>query len=151
MGVKNKMTIRKATSYETQKILDHSPVVMQESSMGFIKGRSTNNLQMVLQILADGGYYLLASEEDNIQGWIGVGQSYNIYTNRMEGLISELYVLPQSRNKGVAQKLIDKAIVRLRKSGFEKVQLNVYSGNPAKRLYEKHQFYDVSTIMKKDI
>src|SRR5690625_1524937 len=139
------MEIRKASFQETQKILDYSPIVMKESTMGFIEGNRNKALKIMLQILIDGGYYLVYVENKVTQGWIGVGQIYNFYTNKLEGMIPELYVLPQYRKNGIAKKLLANALDRLKREGFKKVQLNVYSGNPAKQLYEKFGFYDIST------
>lgn len=152
MGVLRKMVfIRKAVSHEIEKILNYSPIVMKESTMGFIEGRKGLTLQMMSQILVDGGYYLVYVDNQVIKGWIGIGRSYNFYTEKMQGIILELYVLPQYRRKGIAEKLLKDASDRLRKTGLKKIQLNVYSGNSAKHLYEKFGFYDISTMMEKDL
>src|SRR5699024_6747401 len=100
-------------------------------------------------VLLDGGYYLVYEENQVIKGWIGLGQSYNYFTDEMDGMILELYVLPKYRKKGIAKKLLNDACNRLKNDGFKKVQLNVYSGNPAKYLYERLGFYDVSIMMVK--
>jgi|SRR5699024_2522071 len=144
------MVIRKATSREIQKILAYSPVVMKESTMGFVEGSKDIASQMMSQILADGGYYLVYMEEKVVQGWVGIGQFYNSYSDEMEGMIAELYVLPQYRKTGIAERLLESAFNRLTEEGFKKVKLNVYSGSPAKYLYEKLGFHDVSTMMEKD-
>lgn len=144
------MLIRKAMSRENQEILAYSPVVMKESTMGFVEGSKDIASQMMSQILGDGGYYLVYMEEEVIQGWIGIGRFYNFYSDEMEGMIAELYVLSQYRKKGIAKKLLESAFDRLTEEGFEKVKLNVYAGSPARKLYEKLGFYDVSTMMEKD-
>lgn len=144
------MLIRKAMSRENQEILAYSPVVMKESTMGFVEGSKDISSQMMSQILGDGGYYLVYMEEEVIQGWIGIGRFYNFYSDEMEGMIAELYVLSQYRKKGIAKKLFESAFDRLTEEGFEKVKLNVYAGSPARKLYEKLGFYDVSTMMEKD-
>lgn len=151
IGVLSKLNIRKATSQETKQILDYSPTVMKESTMGFFEGNKKTSFQMISQILSHGGYYLVYVENKEIQGWIGVGRSYSFFTNEMEGMISELYVLPRYRKKGIAKRLIDHSIEIFKTSGLKKVQLNVYSGNFAKKLYDKLGFYDMYTVMEKDL
>lgn len=145
------MVIRRATSKELQMILDYSPTVMKEATMGFVEGSKEVAFQMMSQVLVDGGYYLVYIQHNVIQGWIGVGHCYNLYTDNKEGMISELYVLPQYRQKGIADKLLEHACKRLIKAGFKKIQLQVFTGNHAKSLYEKHGFYDVSTVMEKNV
>lgn len=144
------MVVRKATSHEIEQILYYSPIVMKEATMGLTEVRKDAALKMISQILADGGYYLVFSEDKEIRGWISVGRSYNYFTDEMEGMIPELYVLPKFRKKGIAKELLESALNRLKKEGFKKVQLNVYSGNPAKHLYKKAGFIDISSLMTKE-
>lgn len=151
IGVFRMIIIRKATSQETKQILNYAPIVMKESTMGFLNESKEIAVQIMSKIITDGGYYLVYIDNKVVKGWIGVGWSYNLYTNEMEVMIAELYVLPQYRKKGIARKLIDHVIRRLRKAGYQKVQLNVFAENYAKYLYEKLGFYDVSTLMEKNL
>ncbi|MDY0407564.1 GNAT family N-acetyltransferase [Virgibacillus soli] len=145
------MRIRNATDYECKKILTYASTVIKESTMGFVKEDISASLQMMPKILADGGYYLVYMDDQMIVGWVGVGQSYNYFTDEVEGLIPELYVLPKYRKQGIAHALLEHAFARLKEAHFKKVQLNVFSGNPAKYLYEKLGFHDVSTLMEKEL
>lgn len=145
------MTIRKATTRETQFILRYASQVMNEATMGYVNTDSYKAQQMMSAIIADGGYYLVYVEDGVIRGWIGIGAAYNFYSEKMEGMIPELYVLPAFRNKGIAEKLCREACRRLENAGYQKVQLNVFARNHAKHLYDKLGFNDVSILMEKGL
>lgn len=145
------MTIRKATRRETQQIVGHSLYVLKEASMGHIPPKQEKALQMVTPFLADGGYYLVYKKGNDIQGWIGVGRTTDYYTDKLVGMIPELYVLPQYRNRGIAEKLCNEALKSLREAGFSSVQLNVFAGNAIKSFYQKLGFKDVTTLMEMDL
>nr|WP_246187708.1 GNAT family N-acetyltransferase [Ornithinibacillus caprae] len=102
-------------------------------------------------ILADGGYYLIYEKNRTIHGWIGVGTIYDSYSEEVVGTIPEVYVFPAYRGQGVAEKLFHEAFRHLKTENVNKVQLNVFAGNHAKKLYEKIGFHDVSTLMEKDL
>ena len=145
------MTIRKATYRETQKILNHSVKVLKEATMGYIQANREIAFQMVSPFLSDGGHYLVYTENNAIQGWIGVGKANDYYSDEMIGIIPEIYVLPQYRKQGIAEKLCEEALRQLKEKGYKKVQLNVFSGNHAKHLYQKLGFQEVSTLMEKNL
>ena len=145
------MTIRKATYSETQTILDYALVVLEEATMGSVKQSPEKALQWVSPFLSDGGYYLVHIENNVIQGWVGVGRTFDFNTEEMVGFIPEIFVLPQYRKQGIAEKLCMEAFSKLKEQGYKKVQLNVFSGNPVKNLYYKLGFQDVSTLMQKDL
>lgn len=143
------MTIRKATYSETQIILNHSIDVLKEATMGFVEVSQEIADQMVSPFLSDGGYYLVCMEDHVIQGWIGVGTTIDFHSGEMIGVILEIYVQPPYRKQGVAEKLCKEAFRQLKEKGYRKVQLNVFSGNPAKHLYQNLGFQEVSTLMEK--
>src|SRR5699024_6161934 len=144
-----KMNIRKATEQETYYILDHSLVVMKEATMGKVKALKEKAEKIMVSTLLEGGYYLVYVENEHICGWIGVGQSYDFYSAEIIGIIPELYVLPKYRKKGIAEKLCKAAFERLKHDGYKSVQLNVFAGNHAKKLYEKLGFQDISILMER--
>ncbi|SET67559.1 Acetyltransferase (GNAT) family protein [Oceanobacillus limi] len=145
------MSIRKATFKETQYILDQALVVLKDSSMGFVQPSIEKASQIMTPILADGGYYLVFETNQIIHGWIGVGTIYDFYTDETVGTIPEIYVFPTYRKQGIAEKLMREAFRYLAREGVRKVQLNVFAGNKAKKLYEKLGFHDVSTLMEKNL
>src|SRR5699024_8814924 len=111
-------------------------------TLGYVKPSLEKAYHMVSPSLSDGGYYLVHTEKSVIQGWIGVGHSYDFYTDEMVGVITELYVLQAYRTQGIAEKLCKEALKQLKDSGYKNVQLNVFNGNGAKHLYEKLGFSD---------
>jgi len=145
------MAIRKATAAETQYILKQASEVMQEATMGLVKQNPEAAQDMIVQALMHGGYYLVYEEQGSIKGWLAVSSRYDMYADEMAGLLLELYVLPAYRNRGIAEELMNHALRQLRKEGFSRVHLNVFTGNPARLLYEKLGFHDVSLMMEKQL
>ncbi|WP_156291921.1 GNAT family N-acetyltransferase [Oceanobacillus salinisoli] len=145
------MAIRKATYMETQQILNYALDVMNEATAGHVEGSYEKAIQLISPFLKNGGYYLIYTDGKAIQGWIGIGFSYDPYTDKTVGMIPELFVLPAYRNKGIAKKLCDEAIEHLKQMGYSNIQLNVFAGNPAKKLYEKLGFHEVYTLMELEV
>ncbi|WP_068676557.1 GNAT family N-acetyltransferase [Oceanobacillus sp. Castelsardo] len=141
------MTIRKATYRETRKILDHSLEVLKEASMGYVIPTKEKARQMVFPFLSD-GYYLIYIENNVIMGWIAVASTIDYYSDDTVGIIPELYVLPAYRKQGLAKILCKEALNLLKEEGHTRVQLNVFSGNHIKHLYQKLGFQEVSTLME---
>ena len=150
--VEQRMTIRKASDQETQEILNFSLKVFKESTMGLVDLIENQEIPLMLSPLSEGdGYYLVYSEDNMINGWLGVASTINYYDGEIVGYITEVYVLPEFRRKGIARQLCKEGIKRLKESGYHKVQLNVFAGNGAKQLYQKLGFHEVSTVMEKNI
>ncbi len=145
------MNIRKATIKETKKILAHALQVLKEASMGHVVPRKTKAIQHAENFLTNGGYYLVAIEDNIIKGWIGLSNGLNYNTDEPIGFISELYILPKYRKQGIAEELLKEGLLHFEKMGYDQVQLNIYAGNNAKILYEKIGFFEVSSIMQKNI
>ena len=145
------MAIRKATMKETATILEHSLIVLKEASMGYVTPKKTKSIQYTESFLSNGGYYLVCSEEKVIKGWIGLSNGMDYNTDEPIGFISELFIIPNWRKQGIAEKLLNEAILQFEKLGYDRVQLNIYAGNKAKKLYDKLGFSDVSMIMEKNI
>ncbi|RKQ34743.1 GNAT family N-acetyltransferase [Oceanobacillus halophilus] len=145
------MTIRKASPEETQQILNYALDVMQEATLGHVEPNWEKANQLFAPFLDNGGYYLIHTDNQKIQGWIGISHFYDIYSNQTVGFLTELYVFSPFRKQGIAKSLCEAAIIQLKQEGCRKVQLNVFAGNRAKLLYEKLDFHEVSTIMERDL
>lgn len=145
------MCIRKATVVELEYILEHSPIVMQEATMGYREGDKITASELMSQTLANNGYYLVFVENRITKGWLGVCDVYNLDSEELQGMIVELYVFPEFRKQGIATRLLEFVLKSMKERGIKHVQLNVYSGNRAKRLYKELGFYDVSTVMEKKL
>ncbi|WP_428911592.1 N-acetyltransferase family protein [Niallia sp. Krafla_26] len=145
------MTIRKATYQETEEIFNCSLNVFKESTMGLIDVKETQEVPLISSFLEDGGYYLVYSENNVIKGWIGIANTCSYYGGKWVGVITEVYVLPEYRRKGIARQLCVEGINKLQEQGIHKVQLQVFTGNFAKQLYQNLGFKVVSTLMEKEI
>ncbi|MEC5424571.1 GNAT family N-acetyltransferase [Virgibacillus sp. C22-A2] len=145
------MIIRKATAGETQQIVNHALIVLEEATMGHVEPKEEKAHEIITPFLAAGGYYLVITEKNSIQGWIGVGSRFDYYIDEIVGFIPEIYIFERYRRKGLAEKLCEEVFKRLKKEGYNKVQLNVFAGNKVKSLYHKLGFEDVSTLMEKKL
>lgn len=139
--------IRKATSQETNTLLHMTIQAMNESSMGLVKNDLQRGLNMFVPLLNNGAYYIIAIKHNQIAGWVLIGPDFNPINEVKTGTITSVYVFPAFRNLGIGRQLMNSAIEELRKEGYVKVLLNVYTGNPAKSLYEDLGFTDLSTVM----
>jgi ribosomal protein S18 acetylase RimI-like enzyme len=145
------MAIRRATYIETQNILNYALIVMHESTMGFVKPTQEKVQFLLSPFLSNGGYYLVYTKHNVIQGWIGIMDMVDNNSDEPIGFINEIYVLPPYRNLGIANKLCITVFNHFKAAGCKQVQLNVYAGNPAKKLYHRLGFEDVSSLMSKKL
>jgi len=74
----------------------------------------------------------VAEEDGRLLGFLGIEHS----TNLDAPVLEKLYVEPAEQNRGVGSALLDKA-KELRPAGL---YLWVFQKNPARRLYERHDF-----------
>ena len=150
-GLDQRVTIRKAKYEETQEILKLSLKVFKDSTMGLIDVSETQEFIQMSSFLEDGGYYIVYSDNNVIKGWLGIASTCSPYDGEKVGIITEVYVFPEYRRKGIARQLCLEGINRLQKQGHQKIQLNVFAGNFAKELYQKLGFQEVSTLMEKNM
>lgn len=142
------MTIRKATTEETKEILTYSLQVLREATVNHVKPTAEKAAYMVSPILSEGGYYLVHVEDNIVQGWIGIGFMIDFNTDELVGVIPELYVLKKYRKRGIAEKLCIAACEQLQALGYKKIQLNVFAGNQARRLYQKLGFTEIYSMLE---
>ena len=92
---------------------------------------------------------LLCYEENNIiKGYIYLKQMIN--NNKKGYLIDGLYVEELYRNKGIASKLIEKALNITKDNGIEVLEINVMSQNKkAIKLYKKYGFNEFKICFRK--
>lgn len=145
------MLIRVASAKETKKILSLSSRVIEESSMGFMKQSEHSATELFEPYLLNGAYYLVAIKNKRILGWLLVGWNMDQLSNEPIGCLLDVYVFPSDRRFGVAKKLMERSLQDLKKLGYRKVQLTVFSGNSSKNLCESFGFTDVFTLMEKEI
>ncbi|MCV9885690.1 GNAT family N-acetyltransferase [Metabacillus halosaccharovorans] len=142
------MIIRKADQNETNTLLYMTINVMSESTMGLVHNDVQMGMNMFVPLLNSGSYYLIAVDQNQIAGWVLIGPDFSPVNVQKTGSITSLFVFPFYRKIGLGKQLMQSAIQQLKAEGFQKVMLNVYTGNPAKQLYENLGFTDISTVME---
>lgn len=145
------MEIRKPNDSEYKKILSLTPQALFEGTLGEAKPSDEKVKQLIEPLLQKGGYYLIATEDDQLMGWMLIGASQDPLTEKIYGFIYELFVLEEFRGKGIAKKLIETAIEHLKQDGYSEVRLRVYAGNQAMKLYETFGFKQKTMIMSMNV
>ncbi|CEG27188.1 GNAT family N-acetyltransferase [Bacillus sp. B-jedd] len=134
------MEIRKPTNSEFKKILSLSPQALFEGTLSEAKVSDEKVKQLIEPLLQKGCYYLVATEDDHLMGWIFIGPSKDQFTEMKIGFIYELFVLEDFRGKGISKQLMETGMDQLKNQGFSEVRLSVYAENQAIKLYEKLGF-----------
>ncbi|MTH55017.1 GNAT family N-acetyltransferase [Bacillus mangrovi] len=142
------MEIRKPDHEEIQKILTYSPEALHEGTMGRADFSLEQAKELSESLLKKGSYYLMAMENEELAGWVLLSKSFDLFKEEEIGFITELYVLPNYRRRGVAKKLIKKGIDEMKIRGFSDIRLNVFSGNDAIELYKELGFKERSITME---
>lgn len=141
--------IRLAKPNEMKVIQSYAKKVQEESTLGYIK--ETDNIPSTQSFFSGNSYYFVLINKGVLCGWILLGDMLNPITSKPSGMILELYILPNYRKNGFGVKLMKYALAHFKSRGFEDVQLNVYEGNPAHKLYKNMGFKEVSTMMEKKL
>jgi len=106
----------------------------------------------ILSTLREGrGKVLVAQLNGEIVGFIYFVHSLRMFfeVSKQVALISDMYVKPEFRRRGIGSLLLEKCFEHLRKLDIKHVMLSVLSNNlAAVKFYEKHGFkicrYDMS-------
>jgi ribosomal protein S18 acetylase RimI-like enzyme len=139
------MEIRKPSQHELEEVLRLSPQSMFDGTLGRVTPTEEKIRQMVEPLLQKGAYYLLATEGDQIAGWILIGPSKDQFTDKIIGFIYELYVADAFRGRGISKELMKNGIDHLKQDGYSEIRLSVFAENHAVKLYEQMGF-QVRTI-----
>ncbi|NHM30776.1 GNAT family N-acetyltransferase [Neobacillus terrae] len=145
------MTIRVANEMETDYILRLTGHVIEESTRSHSTNDPYGGYNMFLPLIRNGAYYLIEEESGWLKGWALIGLDRSSMTGKNIGNVFHLYVFPGYRNFGIGKNLIKAGIQNLSALGVETIQLNVFTGNPAKSLYEKLGFRSISTFMELNV
>ena len=141
------MEIRKPNDSEYKMILSLSPQALFDGTLGEAEPSGEKIKQLIEPLLQKGSYYLIASEDDNLLGWILLGTSKDQFTEKKYGFIYELFVLEEFRGNGISKRLIESGMEYLKQDGYSEVRLSVYAGNQAIKLYEKMGFKNRTITM----
>lgn len=145
------MEIRKPNESEYKRILSLSPQALSDGTLGEAKPSDEKVKQLIEPLLQKGSYYLLATEGDNLMGWIFIGTSKDQFTEKIYGFIYELFVLEAFRGKGISKRLMETGIEQLKQDGYSEIRLSVFAGNQAIKLYEKLGFKNRTITMSMPI
>ncbi len=146
------LTIRRATEYEIAVIFSHAGKVFYESTQGIAGYDGKTARQMAASVLQAGGYYLAAIDRQGaLCGWLLICSTYDSILRKQTGFLAELYVFEHFRGKGIGERLMIEGINTLSRNGFKTIQLNVFAGNPAKKMYEKLGFRTQNMTMVKTL
>lgn len=145
------MEIRKPKDLEFKNILSLSPQAVYDGTLGDVKPSVEKVKQLIEPLLQKGSYYLIATENDILMGWILIGTSKDQFTDKKYGFIYELFVLDEFRGNGISKQLIEIGIEHLKKEGYSEVRLSAFAGNQAIKLYEKLGFYIRTVTMSMPI
>ncbi|MCJ8011025.1 GNAT family N-acetyltransferase [Paenibacillus sp. KQZ6P-2] len=141
------MEIRKPNIVELENILKLSPQALFEGTLGGVRPTDEKMKQLVEPLLGKGCYYLIATEEDELMGWILIGSSKDQFTDEIIGFIYELYVLQDFRGKGISKHLMKNAIEHLESEGYSEIRLGVFAENHAVQLYKQMGFSERNITM----
>ena len=134
------MDIRKPNDSEFEKIILLSPQALFDGTLGEVKPSNEKIKRLIEPLLEKESYYLIATENNKLMGWILIGAGKDQFTDKMNGFIYELFVIEDFRGNGVSKRLMRTAIDHLRQDGYSEVRLSAFAGNQAIKLYEKMGF-----------
>lgn len=134
------MEIRKPNDSELKNIILLSPQAVFNGTLGEVKPTNEKIKHLVEPLLEKGSYYLIATENDKLMGWVLIGTSKDQFTDRINGFIYELFVREEFRGNGISKQLMRIAIDQLKQDGHSEVRLSAFAGNQAIKLYEKMGF-----------
>ncbi|PEI69389.1 GNAT family N-acetyltransferase [Bacillus wiedmannii] len=138
--------IEKANREETSEILQYAAQSLFEGTRGNCQLSTEKAIEITMPIVERGAYYLVVKEENNVMGWILIGENTDYFSLEKLGFIYELYVFPEYRGKGLSRKLMWAGIKELQKN-YSEIRLNVFAGNFAKEMYEEFGFVERQVIM----
>lgn len=141
------MEIRKPNLAELESILQLSPQALFEGTLGRVRPTDEKVKQLVEPLLGKGCYYLIATEEEKLMGWILIGPSKDQFSDEIIGFIYELYVMQEFRGKGISKHLMKSAIEQLKSEGYPEIRLGVFAGNQAMKLYKQMGFSERNVTM----
>ncbi|PGM57769.1 GNAT family N-acetyltransferase [Bacillus sp. AFS053548] len=134
------MEIRKPNDFELKKVLLLSPQAVYDGTLGEVEPTKEKIDQLVKPLLEKGSYYLIATENDKLMGWILIGTNKDPFTDMISGFIYELFVKEEFRGSGISKLLMKAGIEQLKQDGYSEIRLSAFAGNQAIKLYEKLGF-----------
>jgi RimJ/RimL family protein N-acetyltransferase len=98
-----------------------------------------DTLRFVKSNLENGNPMMVALAGDKVIGWCDVRREF--FPSRAHRGTLGMGLLPEWRGRGLGQRLLEATLARARRSGFKRIELDVYADNlRAIALYEKAGF-----------
>ncbi|MBD8026278.1 GNAT family N-acetyltransferase [Ureibacillus sp. Re31] len=139
------MDIKKPNDFELKKVLSLSPQAIFDGTLGEVQPTEEKINQLVKPLLEKGSYYLIATEGNQLMGWILLGPNKDSFTDVINGFIYELFVLNEFRGNGISKQLMNAGIEHLKQDGYSEIRLSAFVDNQAIKLYEKLGF-DIKSV-----
>lgn len=139
------MDIKKPNDFELKKVLSLSPQAIFDGTLGEVQPTEEKINQLVKPLLEKGSYYLIATEGNQLMGWILLGPNKDSFTDVINGFIYELFVLTEFRGNGISKQLMNAGIEHLKQDGYSEIRLSAFVDNQAIKLYEKLGF-DIKSV-----
>jgi len=98
------------------------------------------------------GAVLVAESGGRTVGFVLLSRArFLLATSQPAGSITDIYVEPEWRRRGIGTRLLSDGVAWLGARGYKRVLLNVAAGNPARRLYERAGFRQFSESLAVDL
>ena len=152
----DQIMIRRADAKEIDEVISIAVDTIDESTGWQIKAEQLDKERLnkaFRDIINNKSVVLCAFDDQKLAGFVIFGPSgRNIFTEERTGFIYDLYVMPNYRGRGIAQRLIADCYKLTEEMGFKTIALNVFAKNkPARKLYEKLGFKEYTMVLRKDI
>ena len=145
------MEIRKPDDNELKTILSLSSQAIFDGTLGEVRPTDEKIERLIKPLLEKGRFYLIATEGDDLLGWILLGSNKDQFTDQVNGFIYELFILKEYRGKGFSKKLMHAAITYFKQEGYSEIRLSAKVENPAMKLYENLGFKTKTVSMSLDL
>jgi GNAT superfamily N-acetyltransferase len=146
--------IRPATRKDREEVVRMSLDLIEEHRRDYgsdvVRSRRTERLvRRNVRAHIRRGAVLVAEVAGRPSGFVLLSMArFTLETSSPAGSVTDLYVEPELRGRGVGTGLLSAGLDWLRGRGYRRVLLNVTVGNPARRLYEKAGFIAISESME---
>lgn len=151
------MKIREATNKDTDVIMDFwikSLIDAKRFDRNFNAEKPAHFLKRIYSKFFKGCKYFLAEEDGKIVGFVAgkIEDKPGFYIERKIGILFQVFVEEEYRNKGIGIRLIKKFISWLKYKKIKNIRLEVFLNNrTALKLYENLGFKEFKIEMRKKL
>lgn len=149
--------LRSATRRDRETIHRMSLDLLEEHRLTYgsdvVRGRRTERyVSKLVGSHIRKGAVIVAERGGQVVGFVLLSQArFTLGTVRPTGSITDIYVVPDERGRGVGGRMLTAGLAWLRSQGYQRVVLNVAAGNAARNLYERMGFTTFSESMELDL